>query len=108
MILFKFNLKIIVQFIIVIIFFSTAEAKNSDKFSGKNFISSYFSGILLLEENEYQQAQNYLKKLEGIERSHASFSSRYLFTLINSGKFNEAYNYSKKLEKENLNTFESD
>ena len=31
-----------------------------------------------------------------------------MLSLINSGKFNEAYNYSKKLEKKKLNNFERD
>ncbi len=108
MTLFRFNLKIIVQIFFVTIFFSTTEAKNTDKFFNKNYISSYFSGILLLEENKYEQAHKFLKRLDGIGADHVGFSSKYLFTLINSGKFNEAYTYSKKLEKENLNIFESD
>ena len=31
-----------------------------------------------------------------------------IFSLINLGKFNEAFNYSKKLDERNLNSFESD
>ena len=106
--LFKFILKSTIPLFFVIIYFSTVQAKNIDKFNNGNYISSYFSGILLLENNQYNRAYNYLKKLEGIEKSHIDFSSKYLFSLVNSGKLREAFNYAKKLEKNSLDTFESD
>ena len=49
--LFKLSLKIIGQVIFVIIFFSTLEAKSSNKFNDADNISDYFSGILLLNDN---------------------------------------------------------
>ena len=49
-----------------------------------------------------------MRKLDGLENKHSNYSSRYLFSLVNLGKFNEAYNYSKKLEKRKSANFESD
>ena len=106
--IFKFNIKIIVQIFFVIIFFSTLHAKNIDKFNKGNHISNYFSGILLLNDHQYNESYKFLKQLDGLEESHINYSSKYLFSLVNLGKFNEAFDYSKKLEKRKLGNFESD
>jgi len=100
--------KTIVQILFVIIFFSTLQAKNLDKFNEGSYISDYFSGILLLNDNQYNESYGFLKKLDGLEESHLNYSSRYLYSLVNLGKFSEAFNYSKKLEKKQLGNFESD
>ena len=97
--IFKFNLKLILQILFVIIFFLPLQAKNLDKFNAGNYISDYFSGILLLNDNKYNESYNFLKKLNGLEESHLDYSLRYLYSLINLGKFNEAFSYSKQLEK---------
>ena len=49
---------------VIILFFSTLEAKSSVK-PFKDNISNYFSGILLLKDNQYSDSYNYLKKLDG-------------------------------------------
>ena len=106
--IFKFNLKLILQILFVIIFFLPLQAKNLDKFNAGNYISDYFSGILLLNDNKYNESYNFLKKLNGLEESHLDYSLRYLYSLVNLGKFNEAFSYSKQLEKKKLSNFESD
>ena len=104
----KFLIKSILHLLFVIIFFSTLNAKNPDKFTEGSQISNYFSGILLLNDNQYEESYKFLKKLNGLEESHINFSSRYLFSLVNSGKLTDAFNYSKELEKKELGNFESD
>ena len=105
--IFNLILKIIGQITFVIIFFSTLQAKNLDKFSEADHVSDYFSGILLLNNNQYNESFKFLKKLKGLEESHTDYSVKYLYSLVNSGNLNEAFNYSKKLEKKNLESFES-
>jgi len=105
--LLKIKAKFILQILIVIIYFSTLHAKNMDNFDKGNQISNYFSGIILLNDNLYKESYNYLKKLDGLEKSHNTYSAKYLFSLVNLGKITEAFNYSKKLEKKNLDNFES-
>jgi len=105
---FKSNLKLIVQIFFVIIFFSTAHAKKDEKFEDGKYISNYFSGILLLNDNYYNQSNKFFKQLNGLEESHITYSSKYIYSLINSQKFNEAFYYAKKLEKKKLANFESD
>ena len=106
--IFKFSFKLILEILIVIIFFSTLQAKTLDKFNEGNYISDYFSGILLLNDNLYKESYSFLKKLDGLESSHLDYPSRYIYSLVNGGKFVEAYYYSQKLEKRKLGNFESD
>ena len=100
-------MQIIRLIIFVIIFFFTSPVKSLDKFNNSDRLSNYFSGILLLNENKYEDSSKYLKKLNGLELSHQTYPVKYLYSLINSGNFKEAVNYSKKLEKKNFDILES-
>tara|TARA_Y200000002_G_C22678441_1_gene663052 strand:+ start:903 stop:2597 length:1695 start_codon:yes stop_codon:yes gene_type:complete len=104
-----FNLynKTIISILFVITFFSTSSIKALDKFNQADRISDYFSGVLLLNENQYEKSFDFLKKLNGLETSHANYSVKYLYSLVNSGNLKKAFNYSKKLEKQKLDSFES-
>ena len=105
----NFTLKnrIIGQILFVIIYLSTSNAIALDKFKKSDHVSNYFSGILLLNENSYDESFKYLKKLNGLENVHINYAVKYLYSLVNSGNFKEAFNYSRKLEKKNLDSFES-
>ena len=105
--MFNFRYKTIGQILFVIIFFSTSSANSLDKFNKSDRISNYFSGILLLNDNQYEDSFKYLKKLSGLESSHRNYSIKYLYSLINSGNMKEAFDYSRKLEKLKLDSFES-
>ena len=104
---FNFYFKTIIQSLFVIIFFSTPSAKSLDKFIKAEHVSNYFSGILLLNENQYEESFSFLKKLNGLETKHSNYSVKYLYALVNSGKLKEAFNYSRKLEKLKKDSFES-
>ena len=84
--IFKLSFKIIVQILFVIIFISTSQAKNKDKFNDADYISDYFSGILLLNNNQYNESSKFFKKLNGLEESHINYSTNYLYSSINSSK----------------------
>ncbi len=105
---FKFHLKIIIQFGFVITFISSLSAKNIDQFNDENYISNYFSGVIYLNENNYKESYKNFDKLKGLEENHSNYSSKYLYSLVNSGRIKDAYKYSKKLEQKNLANFESD
>ena len=104
---FKNFFKIIGLILFVIIFLFTSQAKSLDKFNKSSQLSDYFSGIILLNENEYEESYGFLKNLNGLETSHRPYSVKYLYSLVNSGNLKEAFNYSKKLEKKNLDSLES-
>ena len=106
--LFKIHFKITLQIFFVIIFLSPLHAKNVDKFNYGDNISDYFSGILSLNNNQYAESYEFLKRLKGLEENHFNYSSQYFYSLINFGRFNEAFNYAKKLETRKLDNFESD
>ena len=97
-----------ILFVITLIFFSTLQAKNLEKYNNAENIADYFSGVVLLNQSQYDKSYKYFKRLDGLEKNHTAFSSKYLYSLINSGKFNEAFNFSKKIEKEKKDSFESD
>ena len=99
--------KIIALILFVIIFLSTSHAKPLDKFDKADRVSNYFSGILLLNKNQYDESLKFFKKLDGLEKRHLNYSIKYLYTLVNSGNLKEAFHYSKKLEKQKLDIFES-
>ena len=87
-------------FVIIFIFFSTLEAKNLDKYNKAENIADYFSGILLLNQSKYTDSYQYFKKLNGLENSHPNYSRKYIYSLINSGNFSQAFNFAKKLNRE--------
>ena len=104
---FYFKNRAIASILFVIIYLSTSPVNSFDKFNKADRVSDYFSGILLLNENQYEKSFNFLKKLNGLEVSHPNFSVKYLYSLVNTGNFKKAFEYSKKLEKQKLETFES-
>ena len=95
------------SFVITFLFFSTLNAKNLDKFSKADNVADYFSGIVLLNQNKYEESFKHLKKLNGLEISHPSFSKKYIYSLINTGNIKQAFHFSKKIENQNLDSFES-
>ena len=97
-----------ITFVIIFIFFSTLEAKNLDKYSKAENIADYFSGILLLNQSKYTDSYQYFKKLDGLEDSHPNYSRKYIYSLINSGNFIQAFYFAKKLNREKKNNYESD
>ena len=74
--------KIIGHILFVIIFFSTTPVKSLDKYDNAVNFSDYFSGILLLNDNKYEDSLKYLKRLNGLEASHLNYSNKYLYYLI--------------------------
>ena len=98
----------LIIFVITFIFFSTLEAKNLGKFNKAENIANYFSGILLLNQSKYEDSYKYFKKLDGLEKSHPNYSKKYIYSLVNSGNFNQAFNFAKKLDREQKNYLETD
>ena len=95
--LLKFTTHIL--FVIIFVFFSTLQAKNLDKYDNADNIADYFSGILLLNQSKFNESYQFLKKLNGLEESHSIYSSKYLYSLINSGKINQAFIFKNRAKK---------
>jgi hypothetical protein len=82
-------------------FFSTLQAKNFDKFDEASDISDYFSGILLLNDNQYNESFKFLKKLNGLEESHINYSINILYSLVNSGNLMKHLIIQENLKNKN-------
>ena len=103
----KAQFKLIIFFLICLNVFNILSAKNIDKFSSSKDLSNYFSGVMAINDNQYQTSYNYFKLLDKLEESHYSYSQYYLYSLISLKKFKNAAKYSKELEKKKLDSFES-
>ena len=70
-------------------------------------ISNYFSGTISFDDFDYLNAKKFLNNVDDFPNNNERLSSMFIQSLINLEKYNDAYSYSKKLEKKNLSNFES-
>ena len=103
----KAQFKLIVFILLFLNIFNILAAKNIDKFSNSKDLSSYFSGIIAINNNQYQTSYDYFKSLNNLEESHYNYSQYYLYSLVTLKKFKVASNYSKNLERKKLDNFDS-
>ena len=103
----KAQFKLIIYFFIFLNTSSIILAKNLDRFSKADDVSNYLSGVLSINDNEYQDSYLYLKSLNNLEDSHFTYSQYYQYSLVALNKFREAARYSKKLENKKLDSFVS-
>jgi tetratricopeptide (TPR) repeat protein len=64
-----------------------------------NYFSNYLSGSVYLQKNDSQKAYNFLQNIEDLGFYHSEFNFKYVETLVNSGKLDQAYIFIKKLDK---------
>jgi len=95
----KFLSKLIIQILFFISIFNVIYAKNYEKYYQEDKISNYFSGILLLNDNDYINSYKKLKQLDGLESIHLPYSRLYQYSLVNLERIDEAYKFSKNLER---------
>ena len=71
-------------------------------------ISNYFSGIISINQNHNNKAIKYLKKVESLKNKHTQFNIEFIRTLIQLGKFEKAFAFSKEVWIEEELFFEAD
>lgn len=103
----KAQFKYLIYLLLLLNIVNFAHTKDIDKFLNENDITNYFSGIVAINENQYQDSYYYLKDLNSLEQSHYNYSQYFQYSLITLKKFREAVNYSKKLEENKIDNFES-
>ena len=105
------NLKVQFKLIIYVLFFlntfNILIAKNIDEFYDAKNVTNYFSGILAVNDNQFQKSYDYLKSLKNLEDSHYVYSKYLHYSLVALKKFKDATSYSEKLEKKKMDNFES-
>ena len=104
----KGQFKLIICVLLFLNTFNVLTARNIDKFYDAKDVTNYFSGILAINDNQYQKSYDHLKLLNNLEDSHYGYSQYYLYSLVALKKFKDAKNYSKKLEKKKIDDFQSD
>ena len=103
----KVQFKLIICVLLFLNTFNIVIAKNIDEFYDAKDVTNYFSGILAVNDKQYQKSYDHLKFLNDLEDSHYVYSNYYHYSLIALKKFKEATNYSIKLEKKKIDNFES-
>jgi len=83
-------------------------AKESKIRYTKENISSYFSGIISVNQGNNNKAYDYLKKAKSLKNKHSKFNAEYIRTLILIEKFEQAFAFSKSLWTNDEFIFEID
>ncbi len=102
----KVQYKLIIYVLLFLNTFNILNAKNTDEFYESKNVTNYFSGILAVNDNQYQKSYDYLKSLNNLEDNHYAYSQYFHYSLVALEKFKDATNYSKKLEKKKIDNFE--
>jgi len=108
MIKFKIFWKTLLYTFIFIGIFNSALAKILEFNQNDKIISNYFSGIISFDNFDYEKSQVFFKKMDKGETTNEKYSSMRIQSLVNLEKYQEAYKYSKKLEKIDQSNFNSD
>ncbi len=64
-----------------------------------NYFSNYLSGSVSLQKNDSKKAYGFFENIENLGTYHSEFNLKYVETLVNNGKIEEAYIFIKKLDK---------
>ena len=64
-----------------------------------NYFSNYLSGNISLQKNDSLKAGGFFGNIENLGHYHSEFNLKYVETLVNNGKIDEAYIFIKKLDK---------
>ena len=83
-------------------------AKESKIRYTKENISSYFSGIISVNQSYNKEAFEYLKKVKSLKNMHSRFNAEYIRTLILIERFEQAFAFSKSVWTNDEFIFETD
>ena len=107
----KFFIKkiyIILFLLTILLVGSKLFAKESKIRYTKENISSYFSGIISVNQSYNNEAFEYLKKVKSLKNMHSRFNAEYIRTLILIEKFEQAFAFSKSVWTNDEFIFETD
>ena len=93
--------------LIGVVFSSSSYSKNTYfNYNAKN-LSSYFSALISFNDFDYLKSKEFFKKIKGSEKDSSNYTTKYIQSLVNLQKFNEAKKYSRNLEAKKIFIFES-
>ena len=92
----------------ILIFPLDVYSKNTNiKYTNSN-ISNYFLGIISLNQNYTDEAYKYLNKAKLLKNIHSNYNIQFIRTLVLLDKFEQAFSFSRDLQKEGKLFFEAD
>ena len=91
--------KLILQTLFLYIFLLTSSSISLEKNFKRDLLSNYFSGVISLQNNKYNESYNFLKKWKTLRIIMLIILMSFVETLINNSRIDEAYRYSYKLRK---------
>jgi len=103
----KAQFKLIIYVLLFLNTFNILIAKSIDEFYNTKDVTNYFSGVLAINDNQYQKSYDYLKSLKNLEDSHYVYSQYFNYSLVALKKLKDATKYSKILEDKKIDNFES-
>ena len=99
----------IIKIICIILLYQTPLYSKSTSFVNFNAgdLSSYFSGLVALENNDYQDALKYFNSSKVLLNNHDPFLEKYVITLVKENKIQQAIDIIKKNSGNNKDFFEA-
>jgi hypothetical protein len=88
----KSQFKLIICVLLFLNTFNILIAKDTEQSYEAKDITNYFSGLLAINDNQYQKSYNYLKSLNNLEDSHYVYTQYYQYSLVALKKFKDATN----------------
>ena len=99
---------LILVFLAILSFETTANSKDSKILYAQADVSNYFSGILLADQYYTEDAFKHLKKAKNLKNSHTNYNIHFIRTLVLLEKFDQAIAFSKNVWREDILLFEAD
>ena len=92
-----FIFRIVLYTFIFLGIFNSSHSKTSEFNYDAKSISNYFSGIIYFDDLDYARSEKVFKKLNDFEGKSSKYSSKFIHSLINLGKYGEAYKFFRSL-----------
>ena len=95
-------------FLLILLINSETNAMDKNlKYSRQN-ISNYFLGVVSLNKNNTTSGFKYLDRAQSLSNIHSNYNLNFIRTLVLLDKFDLAFAFAKKLEREDKLFFEAD
>jgi tetratricopeptide (TPR) repeat protein len=99
---------LILVFLAILSFETTANSKDNKILYVKADVSNYFSGILFSDQYYTEDAFKRLNKAKNLKNRHTNYNIHFIRTLVLLEKFDQAIAFSKNIWREDILLFEAD
>jgi len=99
---------LILLLISIFLFPGVVFAKGGKTEHSSDDIANYFFGVISANQNHTSQAFKHLNKVQILKNSHTNYNIQFIRTLVLLNKFDQAFNFSKKIWSEDEYLYEVD